>query len=51
VVTWCQSLVSRQKHLQVLKYKLYVIIFRQGIYNYIPETTDISKVYSVVVVL
>jgi hypothetical protein len=51
VATWCQYLDSRQKHVQVLKYKLYVIIFMQDIYNYIPETNHISKVYSVAAVL
>jgi hypothetical protein len=28
-----------------------VIIFMQGIYNYIPETNHVSRVYSVAVVL
>ena len=48
MVTWCQSLDNRQKHVQVSKYKLYNIIFMQGIYNYIPETNHIFNIHGTV---
>ena len=50
-IDWKVVEIDSTPHENLLFIIILVIIFMQGIYNYIPETNHVSRVYSVAVVL